>query len=81
MPYTHVATCFATYRVQRSPTRTLCALSAENLSRAFARLAFVDLVPDSFSLSLNLSDCMAYGLQRQAGVRVCTAGAYKVLLK
>ena len=48
-----IATCFATYRVQRSPTRTLCALSAENLSRTLALLAFVDL---------NLGDCTAYAL-------------------
>ena len=67
-----IATCFATYRVQRSPTRTLCLLSAENLSRTLALLAFVDL---------NLGDCTAYGLQRQVGVPVCTAGACKVLLK
>ena len=36
------------YQVQRSPTRTLCALSAENLSRTLALLAFVHL---------NLGDC------------------------
>ena len=71
-PRTYLATCFVTYRVQRSPTRTLCALSAKNLSRTLAPLAFVDL---------NLGDCMAYGLQRQAGVSVCTAGACKVLVK
>ena len=60
------------YRVQGSPTCTFCALSAENLSRILALLAFVDL---------NLGDCTAYGLQRQVGVPVCTAGAGKVLLK
>ena len=59
-------------RVQRSPFRTLCALSVENLSRTLAPLAFINL---------NLGDCTAYGLQRQAGVPVCTAGACKVLLK
>ena len=69
---TYVATCFAKYRVQRSPTRTLCALSVKNLSRTFALLAFVDL---------NLGDCTTNGLQRQEGVPVCTAGACKVLLK
>ena len=69
------------YHVQRSPTRTLCALLAENLSRTLALLAFVNLVPDSSSLSFNLGDCMAYGLQRPAGVPVCTAGAGKLLLK
>ena len=79
--YGHVASCFAPYCVQRSPTGTLCALSAENLSRTLAWLAFVYLVPDSSSLSLNLGDCTAYGLQRPAGVPVCTAGARKVLLK
>ena len=67
-----IATCFATYRVQRSPTRSLCALSAENLSRTLTLLAFINL---------NLGDCMTYGLQRQEGVPVCTAGACKVLLK
>ena len=67
--YGHVATCFAIYRVQRSPTHTLCALSVENLSRALALLAFVYLVPNS-SLSLNCSDCTAYGLQRLVGVPV-----------
>ena len=41
----------------------------------------VDVVPDSSSLSLNLGNSMAYGLQRPAGVPVCTAGARKVLLK
>ena len=71
-PCTKLATCFATYHVHRSSTRSLCALSAENLSRTLALLAFVDL---------NLDDCTAYGLQRQAGVPVCTAGACKVLLK
>ena len=43
-------------------------------------IAFINLVPNP-SLSLNLSECMAYGLQRQVGVPVCTAGARKVLLK
>ena len=69
---TYVASCFATYHVQRSPTHTLCALSAENLPRTLALLVFINL---------NLSNCMAYGLQRQAGVPLCTAGACKVLLK
>ena len=32
------ATCSATYRVQRSPTHTLYALSAENLSRTLVYL-------------------------------------------
>ena len=79
--YSHVATCFASYHVQRSPTRTLCALLAENLSRTLAQLAFDDLGPDSSSLILNLGDCTAYGLQRPAGAPVCTAGARKVQLK
>ena len=73
--YGHVAS------VQRSPTCTLSALLAENLSRTLALLAFVDLVPDSLSLSFNLGDCTAYGLQRPAGMPVCTAGAGKLLLK
>ena len=58
--------------MQRCPTRTLCAVSAENLSRTLALLAFIEL---------NLDDCTAYGLQRQVGVPVCAAGACKVLLK
>ena len=60
------------YRVQRSPTRTLCALSVENPPRTLALLVFI---------ILNLGNCTAYGLQRQAGVPLCTAGACKVLLK
>ena len=60
------------YPVQRSSTRTLYALLVENLSRTLALLAFV---------ILNLGECTAYRLQRQAGVPVCTAGASKVLLK
>ena len=69
------------YHVQMSPAHTLCAVSVENLSRTLALLASVDVVPDSSSLSLNLGNYMAYGLQRPAGVPVCTAGARKVLLK
>ena len=71
LPCTYLATCFATYCVQKSPTRTLCALLAENLSRRLAQLAFVDL---------NLGNCTAMVFKdRRACVQLVHVKSCKLL--